>query len=162
MDRAGGHEHSSGAAILVSNNRYRLGKAVGSGTRPRIDDGVLGITIAAEPSGHKDGGRLLQRPWREWSAPEFEVRAEGPIAAGIDGEALSLQAPLRFRIRPSVLRARIARQHPGASPSAAIPEGIGDGIRTLLRRAAGRETTGAAAPDSGHTNSGVNGAPNRD
>ncbi len=29
-----GHEHSSGAAILVSNNRYRLGHAVGSGTRP--------------------------------------------------------------------------------------------------------------------------------
>ena len=30
----GGHEHRSGAAILVSNNRYRLGRAVGSGTRP--------------------------------------------------------------------------------------------------------------------------------
>ena len=148
----GGSEHSSGAAILVSNNRYRLGKAVGSGTRPRIDDGLLGITIAAAPTGHREGGRLLQRPWRGWSAPEFEVRAEGPIAAGIDGEALALQAPLRFRIRPSVLRVRIARQHPGASPSAAIPEGIGDGIRTLLRRAAGRETTGAAAPDTGHAN----------
>ena len=142
----GGHEHSSGAAILVSNNRYRLGKAVGSGTRPRIDDGLLGITIAAAPTGRRNGGRLLQRPWREWSAPEFEVRAEGPIAAGIDGEALALQAPLRFRIRPSVLRVRIARQHPGASPSAAIPEGISDGIRTLLRRAAGRETTGPLPP----------------
>ena len=35
-----GHEHRSGAAILVSNNRYRLGHAVGSGTRPRIDDGL--------------------------------------------------------------------------------------------------------------------------
>ena len=30
----GGHEHRSGIAILVSNNRYRLGRAVGSGTRP--------------------------------------------------------------------------------------------------------------------------------
>ena len=38
----GGHEHHSGAAVLVSNNRYRLGTAVGSGTRPRIDDGLLG------------------------------------------------------------------------------------------------------------------------
>src|SRR5829696_239678 len=28
----GGHEHRAGAAILVSNNRYRLGRAVGSGT----------------------------------------------------------------------------------------------------------------------------------
>ena len=47
----GGSEHSSGAAILVSNNLYRLGKAVGSGTRPHIDDGLLGITVAAAPTG---------------------------------------------------------------------------------------------------------------
>ena len=47
----GGSEHSSGAAILVSNNLYRLGMAVGSGTRPHIDDGLLGITIAAAPTG---------------------------------------------------------------------------------------------------------------
>ena len=146
----GGTEHSSGAAILVSNNLYRLGMAVGSGTRPHIDDGLLGITIAAAPTG---GGGERQRPWREWSAPEFEVRAEGPIAAGIDGEALVLSAPLRFRILPSVLRVRIARQHPGASPSASIPERIGDVIRALLRRAAGRETPGAAAPDPGPTSS---------
>ena len=134
----GGTEHSSGAAILVSNNLYRLGMAVGSGTRPHIDDGLLGITIAAAPTG--GGGGKRQRPWREWSAPEFEVRAEGPIAAGIDGEALVLSAPLRFRILPSVLRVRIARQHPGASPSASIPERIADVVRVLLRRAAGRET----------------------
>jgi diacylglycerol kinase family enzyme len=136
-----GSQHSSGAAILVSNNRYRLGKAVGSGSRPRIDDGLLGITVAGAPSGDGDGGRLVQRPLREWSAPEFEIQAEGPVPAGIDGEALMLQAPLRFRIRPSVLRVRIAPQHPGASPSAAIPEGIGDGIRTLLARAAGHQLT---------------------
>ena len=142
----GGSEHSSGAAILVSNNLYRLGKAVGSGTRPHIDDGLLGITIAAAPTG---GGRGRQRPWREWSAPTFEVRAEGPVAAGIDGEALVLHAPLRFLIRPSVLRVRIARQHPGASPSASVPERIGDVIRALLRRAAGRETPGTAAPGPG-------------
>ena len=36
-------------AILVSNNRYRLGRAVGSGTRPRIDDKLLGITVASLP-----------------------------------------------------------------------------------------------------------------
>ena len=129
-----GTEHSSGAAILVSNNLYRLGMAVGSGTRPHIDDGLLGITIAAAPT----GGPKRQRPWREWSAPEFEVEADGPIAAGIDGEALVLRAPLRFRILPAVLRVRIARRHPGASPSASIPVRITDVVRALLRRAAGR------------------------
>lgn len=133
----GGREHSSSAAILVSNNRYRLGRAVGSGTRPSIDDGLLGITVASSPAGGGRSGLLPQRPWREWSAPDFEVRADDPVAAGIDGEAATLDPPLRFRIRPAVLRARIARRHPGASPSAAVPEGAVEGARALLRIAAG-------------------------
>jgi diacylglycerol kinase family enzyme len=132
----GGHEHHSGAAVLVSNNRYRLGRAVGSGTRPRIDDGLLGITVASAPQG-SGRGRLVQRPWREWSAPEFEVDSNGPVPAGIDGEAIALDAPLRFRIRPGVLRVRIAPSHPGASPSAMIPEGPLKGLAALARIAAG-------------------------
>lgn len=123
-----GREHSSGAAILVSNNRYRLGRAVGSGTRPRIDDKLLGITVASAPVA---GRRLFQRPWREWSAPAFEVDADRPIAAGIDGEAVTLDAPLRFRILPAALQVRVAAAHPGASPSAAMPEGAWETVRTL-------------------------------
>jgi hypothetical protein len=133
----GGHEHHSGAAILVSNNRYRLGRAVGSGTRPRIDDGLLGVAVVGSPSERGDGGRLPQRPWREWSAPDFEVDSDGPVPAGVDGEALSLEPPLRFRIRPAVLNVRIARKHPGASPSAMVPEGVLDGVRVLTRIATG-------------------------
>ena len=37
--------HPSAATILVSNNPYRLGRAVGSGTRPRIDTGQLGVAV---------------------------------------------------------------------------------------------------------------------
>jgi diacylglycerol kinase family enzyme len=133
----GGHEHSSGAAILVSNNRYRLGRAVGSGTRPRIDDGLLGVTVASAPTGRGERQRRPQRPWREWSTPEFEVDANSPVAAGIDGEAVRLEPPLRFRIRPGVLRVRIARAHPGASPSAAIPEDFWESVRALAGIAAG-------------------------
>jgi len=143
----GGHQHSSGAAILVSNNRYRLGHAVGSGTRPRIDDGLLGITVAGSPTGRGERHRLPQRPWREWSAPNFEVEADDGIAAGIDGEATVLESPLRFRIRPAALRVRIARGHPGASPSAAIPEGLADGIRFLFRRATGHERAAPNGPN---------------
>jgi diacylglycerol kinase family enzyme len=133
----GGHEHASGAAILVSNNRYRLGRAVGSGTRPRIDDGRLGITIAGGPTGRGAGAHLPQRRWREWTAPSFEVDADHPVPAGIDGEAAKLEPPLRFCIRPGVLRVRVARQHPGASPSAMLPEGLGQSARALARIAAG-------------------------
>ena len=130
----GGRTHHSGAMVLVSNNRYRLGRAVGSGTRPRIDDGLLGVTVVGAPAG---GGRL-QRPLREWSAPTFEVDADQPIAAGIDGEALRLDPPLNFQIRPAVLRVRIARRHPGASPSALMPEGLRAGATELTRVALGR------------------------
>jgi diacylglycerol kinase family enzyme len=129
-----GPEHSSGAAILVSNNRYRLGRAVGSGTRPKIDDGLLGIAVASPPRG---GQPAIERPWQEWTVAAFEVDAHGPIAAGIDGEAVTLDAPLRFRILPAALRVRIAAAHPGASPSAAMPEGARETVRALMRIAIG-------------------------
>ncbi len=133
-----GQTHHAGAAVLVSNNRYRLGRAVGSGTRPRIDDGLLGVTVFGAHKGRGEDGRGLQRPWREWSAPEFDVDADNPVPAGIDGEALVLDPPLRFRIRPGVLHVRIARQHPGASPSAQAPEGVRAGLVELARIAFGR------------------------
>ncbi len=140
----GGREHHSGVVLLVSNNRYRLGRAVGSGTRPRIDDGLLGVTVASAPSGDGSHGRA-QRPWREWSAPEFEVDSNRPVPAGVDGEAMTFQPPLRFTIRPGVLRVRIAHAHPGASPSAAIPERLWDGVRALVGVAAGRSPAAVAA-----------------
>jgi len=130
-----GPEHSSGASILVSNNRYRLGHAVGSGTRPRIDDRLLGIAVASPPGG---GQRMNERPWQEWTAPAFEVDADGPIAAGIDGEAVTLDTPLRFRVLPAALQVRIAAAHPGASPSAAMPEGAWETVRALARIAIGK------------------------
>ena len=134
----GGHEHRGGAAVLISNNCYRFGHAVGSGTRPRIDDGLLGITVVGAISWQDEAGRSLQRPWREWAAPTFEVDSERPIAAGIDGEALVLDAPLQFRIRSKVLCVRIARKHPGASPSAIAPEGMWASAVELVRIAFGR------------------------
>jgi diacylglycerol kinase family enzyme len=127
-----GREHTRGVAILVSNNRYRLGRAVGSGTRPRIDDGLLGVTVVGAPG-------PARRPWREWSTPSFEVRSDRPLPAGIDGEATQLDPPLQFRIHPATLRVRIARRHPGASPSAMQPDGIWQGILALAGLAAGRD-----------------------
>ena len=138
----GGHEHHGGAAVLVSNNAYRFGHALGSGTRPRIDDGLLGITVIGAVSWSDATGRTVQRPWRSWSIPTFDVSSDKPIAAGIDGEALVLEAPLEFRIRHKVLRVRVARQHPGASPSARTPEGIAESVVELARIALGRPWRG--------------------
>jgi hypothetical protein len=118
-------------ALLVSNNNYRLGRLLGGGTRPRIDDGELGIVAVNTPAG---GGQV----WVEWSAAAFEVECDAPVAAGIDGEAVTLDPPLRFRIVPGVLHVRIAHTHPGASPSALEPDGMWAAVRALAGIAAGR------------------------
>src|SRR5213078_1541026 len=34
---ADGSDHKTGAVVLVSNDPYRLGRVLGSGTRPRLD-----------------------------------------------------------------------------------------------------------------------------
>ena len=149
-----GHQHHSGAAILVSNNQYRLGRAVGSGTRPKIDDGRLGITVVSRSGGHRSAG-VRERPWREWSVRAFEVDSPSQVAAGIDGEAAMLTPPLRFEILPRVLRVRIARTHPGASPSAGVPDGAWDTARALIRIAAGHETADPV-PDAAFDNQSTN------
>ncbi len=121
---ADGVDHETAALVLVSNDPYRLGRVLASGTRPRLDSGVLGIAVAGGGAGAD--GRLAA-----WSAATFEVRSDGPIAAGIDGEAASLDPPLHFRSRPRALRVLIAPRHPGASPSATLPAGRWDTIRAL-------------------------------
>jgi len=108
----------SAVAVLISNNQYRLGRALGSGTRPRLDRGVLGITVLAPIAGPDRGATLRRLGMQQWTAPTFEVEGEPPVPAGIDGESMQLQTPLRFSARPGALRVRIAPHHPGASPSA--------------------------------------------
>jgi len=123
---ADGREHNTSAVVLVSNDPYRLGRAIASGTRPRLDAGVLGITVL-QAGANRNGDKRVQ----QWSAPSFEVSSDGPVAAGIDGEALKLEPPLQFRTRPGALRVRIAPQHPGASPSANMPETPWGAIRNI-------------------------------
>jgi hypothetical protein len=48
------------------------------------------------------------------------VSAPAPVHAGVDGEAVDLDPPLRFAMRPTALRVRISPSHPGASPSALL------------------------------------------
>jgi diacylglycerol kinase family enzyme len=124
----GGVQGRRATVIMVSNNSYRLGTVIGSGTRPSIDDGELGIAVAEVTSKEARG----RSRFRQWTATSFEVGSDAPVPAGVDGEALMLEPPLRFTIRPQALRVRIAPQHPGASPSAAAPDGLLDGARKLL------------------------------
>ncbi|GIH92241.1 hypothetical protein Psi01_28710 [Planobispora siamensis] len=141
----GGHEHQAGATLLVSNNRYRLGRMIGSGTRPCIDDGLLGIVVLGAPTSADRRPRGRQ-PWRGWSATTFEVDSDRMVPLGIDGEAVRMEPPVCFRIRPAALRARISKNHPGASPSAMEPESTAEMLRAVLRMALGRGHEPSAVP----------------
>ena len=108
-----GREHRHPAVVLVSNNPYALERRIAPGTRPRLDGGQLGIIVLDGPSARSGG--------RAWRARELAVDATPPVRAGIDGEAVELDAPLGFAIRPRALRVRISSRHPGSSRSGRLP-----------------------------------------
>jgi diacylglycerol kinase family enzyme len=149
-----GVRRSSADMVLVSNDVYRLESMTGFGTRPRMDDGLLGVvTVTIDRATDipalvslEAAGRISRfRGYRAWATPEFVVDSAEPlIDVGVDGEALRLPPPLRFRSLPGVLRVRVPQTSPGASPAAVAPAGIGEAVPALLRVLAGRP--GAAAP----------------
>ena len=142
-----GTEHASTHLILVSNDRYELGSGEGFGSRRSIDGGNLGI-VAATFRSSGEIARLVQaqttqRSWRppgwvEWADGSFELHSSGPIEIGIDGEAMVMDPPIRFRTIPAALRVRIPLGAPGYSPAAAAPTRGWAAITALLRAAAGR------------------------
>jgi diacylglycerol kinase family enzyme len=129
-----GDAHEGPVAMVISNNAYRFEPGPGAGTRSQLDRGVLGVAVLGSPE--DDVGLLA------WTTPSFTIEAHAPVPAGIDGEAVMLDPPLRFRVRPAALRCRIAGHHPGASPSAFAPEGLRAAVGALLAIAAGRDPPG--------------------
>jgi diacylglycerol kinase family enzyme len=97
--------------------------------RERLDGGVLGIAFvrvntAAEAeklAALEAVGRARQfASWNDWTANEFEVRSAVPVEIGVDGEALTLQPPLHFVIRPRALILRLPRSAVRPSQSARV------------------------------------------
>jgi diacylglycerol kinase family enzyme len=141
------------ALVMVSNNPYRL-RGGGAGTRTRLDTGQLGIVVT-QLGRATDLAKLVTlsslglsqrfRGLRGWSATEFEVSSGSCVAAGIDGEALSLAPPLRFQALPGALRVRVPRQARGLSPAAAAVSVNRGDFTALLRIAAGKP--GCRGPD---------------
>jgi diacylglycerol kinase family enzyme len=109
-----GRERRHPAIVLVSNNPYALDRPLARGTRPALDSGQLGIVVLDPPSDSP------HPPGRAWTASQLEVTALAPVHAGVDGEAVDLDPPLRFATHPAALRVRISPHHPGASPSARL------------------------------------------
>lgn len=124
-----GRAHRNPAVVLVSNNPYSLDPARAAGSRPTLESGELGIIVL-------DRLHTGQGPGRTWTATRLEVSAPAPVHAGVDGEAVELGPHLEFVIRPRTLRVRIARRHPGLSPSGQLASRTSP-MNTETRRSAG-------------------------
>jgi diacylglycerol kinase family enzyme len=142
-----GVENRSAQMLLVSNNPYVLDSLAGAGSRPRMDSGKLGI-VAVEVKDAAAAARLVSlealhdvrrfEGWNEWTANTFQIDSGSPVAAGIDGESLVLDPPLRFTISPSALRVLLPPSAVGLSPAALRPGLSVSTLGELWRIAAGR------------------------
>jgi diacylglycerol kinase family enzyme len=129
-----GDLHDGAHLIQVSNNPYAPRRV---GGRLRLDTGELGVVtlvlqddrsasrfLSAVAAGHPerfDG-------FMSWTSTTFQVDSGGPVDVGLDGEAMSMDPPLTFKIRRHALRVRLPRDAIGYSPAA----------RSLTWREAGR------------------------
>lgn len=109
-----GTEVDGAFLIMVSNNPYVLGPSVDVSQRRSLETGTLGVFAVSAASG-AGAARLMARSavglrgrdpgWHEFTCESFEVRSRaGSAFAGVDGEALDMPTPLRFRIHPSGMR----------------------------------------------------------
>lgn len=139
---AEGEQRSTAHVVMVSNNPYLL-KARGAGGRPHLNTGELGV-MAAELGSATEVTEMIARAalgsiasapgFTVWTDTVFRVTSDGPIAAGIDGEAVELESPAVFEILPGALQVRIPATAVGRSPAALVPDAR-EAFAELFRRA---------------------------
>jgi diacylglycerol kinase family enzyme len=141
--------------ILVSNNVYQLSRIGGFGTREHLDQGVLGVIVIGLSSA-TDLAELVALEavgrgpsysgWHEWSDHTLVVRSSRPVNAGIDGEAVTLEPPVRFETRPGALRVRLAAHQAGLSPAAISQRTRRAGLHGLWDVAVGHRQPNGGSP----------------
>jgi diacylglycerol kinase family enzyme len=117
--RADGVEIRAPQALLVANNPYGTGDIAGLSRRARLDRGILGVVGVKVDSARQAVGLLRGAHAAGLSmltAKEIEIIADAPqIPVGIDGEAVSLPAPVHCTIHPGALRVWVPRDRPGVT-----------------------------------------------
>jgi len=108
-------------AVLVSNNHYGSGRMRDMSRRTRIDQGTLGVVAARMTSAGQAVELLRRSRYRSVTMlhgdGEVIIEAGTPtIPVGIDGEAVTVDAPVHCTIRPRALRVRLPRNRPGVPP----------------------------------------------
>ena len=121
-----GRVHSDPELVQVGNNQYEYRELRTSGTRPRLDTGLLGVEMIdySSPDELDRVVRALASGRTEsaeadgliagWTPESLSVESPyGKIPAGVDGEYLTFASPLTIRSQPGVLRVRVPADRPG-------------------------------------------------
>ena len=129
-------------AVIVSNNPYEYARWDRLGQRGRLDTGTLQVSVldagALDELERLLAGMLLGvmefRPAiRHWTAECLETGSPGEsVRAGVDGEPVTLEAPLRFSADPGALRVLLPEESPTIRQAPPLEAGW-HAARTLRR-----------------------------
>jgi diacylglycerol kinase family enzyme len=150
-------------AVVVSNNPYEFARWDRFGQRNRLDTGklqisVLDVGVLEELEGLLAGTTPLgataevRPPLRHWTSERLEMGIVGErVRAGVDGELITFEAPLRFSVDPGALRVLVPEGLPEHRQVAPLQAGLHAArtLRSWLRPAlAVQEESGSDDPHS--------------
>ena len=129
-------------AVVVSNNPYEFARWDRLGQRHRLDTGTLQVSVL-DASTLDELERLLAgtllgtikfRPaLRHWTSERLDMGVLGErVRAGVDGEPITFEAPLRFSVDPGGLRVLVPDGLPAERQVPPLQAGL-HAARTLRR-----------------------------
>jgi len=148
-------------AVVVSNNPYEFARLDRLGQRHRLDTGMLQISVFDASTldelverllvGALSGAIEIRPALRHWMSERLQMGAPGErVQAGVDGEPITLETPLRFSVEPGALRVLVPEGLP-EDRRVPPPEGALRAARTLrqwLRPTLAEQESGSDDPHS--------------
>jgi diacylglycerol kinase family enzyme len=111
-------------AVVISNNPYEFARWDRLGQRHRLDTGALQISVLDTSTldelerliaGTLRGAIEFRPALRHWTSEHLEMGVLGEVVrAGVDGEPITLEAPLRFSVDPGALRVFVREGSPAS------------------------------------------------
>ncbi len=129
-------------AVVVSNNPYEFARWDRLGQRHSLDTGMLQVSVLDAGTfdeleqllaGTLHGVMELRPALRHWTSEHLEMGFLGEmVRAGVDGEPVTLEAPLRFSVNPGALRVLVPEGLPANRQAPPLEAGL-HAARTLRR-----------------------------
>ena len=149
-------------AMVVSNNPYEFARWDRLGQRYRLDTGMLQVSVLdasvlEELEGLLAGTTLLgttaevRPPLRHWTSERLEIGVLGErVQAGVDGELITFEAPLRFSVEHGALRVLVPEGLPENRKVAPLEAGLRAArtLRQWLRPTLALQENGSDDPQS--------------